>query len=723
MGPLLNSVFNHSADILGKATLQVSYVIADFLSNLLLNLFDFGSISSIVIDLPGLEGADIALSYMAFGIAMILFAIGIYQYFLSPRGSRDGVVMQIGRIAIVCFFIGNATAVIEKVLNISYKIFILARDSNGDVAQLKGDTFDKLAEAFTSGDRTILNITYNALLDWSVVGFIMEVIFLLIILWNVLKLWLKMFERYVNFIVELYLFPVTVSFMANASMQDVFFTYLRALISQYMILLLNIFFAKVALLNIVNGFLIAMVNENNIYTLFLFSLAFIKIALKMEELIHTWGLFGMSAGSVLDDAREILQVARDGAIYMSNFSGGKGVIGKVGNFAKSTGSSIANSKIGRFLPGTFAGHAVVGAAKGAANGFRTGEGVAGKLKGALSGALKGTVMNPADREKMTKKWNETKKTGAAVEKASLLKGATADEAKQAGRKAINDIIAGRTSSTASEIKQPRTQNGSLHSMAEDLCKSNANGFVSKKQVSADAKQQKEDLSRKIDTTEAMSLVGGNGIESSKLGSCMGGTYNEATGTASLTYCKINEEGGKEYTQATAIPLNDTDDGAAGYSPQLNKLMDSSDIKFTESISDDGQKWAIIPDKSMPPEIKSEMDSRLSNVNTAINTDFEEANKIIKTHNYEKVDAIMKSNPQEFIQCDKNGSNVKFCGKDELAAEAFLDYSSKNNQSSSYDNSSDNLDEAAKAAYQTLSPDQKTKLQAHWSKAGKTRRKK
>lgn len=714
MGSLIISIFTHSfKDVIGESVLQLAYVFADFLSNMVLQLFDFESIDSIVVNLPGLEGADIALSYMAFGIAIILFAVGIYQYFLSPQGSRDSVPMQIGRIVIVCYFIGNATLVIEKVLNISYKIFILAKDKNGDVAQLKGDTFNQLLDAFESGERSLVHEGFNAILDWNSVSFVLEGVFLLVILWNVFKLWLKMFERYVNFIVELYLFPVTVSFMANASMQDVFFTYLRALMSQYIILLLNIFFTKVALLNIVNGFLVALLSENNIYTLFLFSLAFVKIALKMEELIHTWGLFGMSAGSVLDDAREVLQVMRDGAIFTGGAFGGKGSVGGGNSFLEHAKNAFGGKKasfgdgIGSLASGIY----------GMGKGIQNGKGIGGKVGGAVNGFIKGvTPKGTSETKKQIGKYlenrNERKKYGKAAYDSALRSGMPKKDAKISKNQVMNDMKPKENSRMAAEIKKkPGIANQSISSYAGAMCKGPVKKMVSKASLSKAAAEQKNSLTRRLNTAQAHSLVGPKTISDTEgigLGKCVGGEYNHATGTASLNFEKINKNGEKEYTKATAVPFNDTRDGK-GYAPQILEAANGSGIQYTESISEDGQRWAIIQDQNMPSEISGEMENRSSAWDLKINTDLENAESIIRNNNENAVKGIIDTDPERFIKANEDGSKIEYSGEnDETSKEAFQDWLSAYNMQGA------DLDEGAGNAFRQLNDDLKKKVIEYWN---------
>ena len=720
MGTLILSICSHFLEkFAGPIMVQIFYFVIDQLSNFMLSAFKFSTLQEVVIDLPGLEGADNALLYMAFGLAIILFTFGIYQYFISAKGSREGAVTQIFRFSIVCFFIGNSTLVIEKVLSITYKIYTLAVNSNTWDTYLNGENFDNLIDAMknpSEGAWIYAENAVNAAINWNLFSMIAEAIFLIILVWYVIKLWLKMFERYVNFIVELYLFPVTVSFAANASLQDVFFTYLRAIISQYMILLINVFFLKVALYNIVNGIFLALVNRTNVFMSFFFSVAFIKIALKAEELIQTWGLFGMSAGTVMDDARNLLGVMRDGALFMGGSMGGSvGGKGAIGGTAKSFASAISNSKLGSFVTKHGPGNAVLGGILGAKNGIQNGKGIGGKIAGAASGGIKGLGFMTNKSSELYKAWNQQKKAGATAKNVSLQNGASLDEAKKLEKQAKRDKRTGKTTYTAAETKRSKFQGNSLQTMANKLCTSstNPNGFVSKNLVSAAATRKKENLSHDLTAFKMQSLVGTDAMGNKQVGACTGGSYNEATGTASLTYCKTNEEGKKEYTQATAIPFNDTDDGAAGYSTQLNKLMDSSDIKFTESISDDGQKWAIIPDENMPSAITDEMDSRLSKANTAINEDLQKANDKIKGHNSDIVKPILETSPEKFIQCDKDGSNMRFCGEDETAAEAFRDYISNNNFPKASSGSSYDLDEAARDVFQNLNDENKIYLKSYW----------
>lgn len=724
---LLVSIVSHLFEgVIGPTLIQISYWIVDQLSNFMLNAFKFSTLEEVVVNLPGLEGADNALLYMAFGLAIILFAFGIYQYFLSPKGSREGAMAQVLRFSAVCFFIGNSTLVIEKVLSITYRIYSLALNSNTGETALKGENFDKLINSLQNPENSKLTEgmegAVNAVISWNIFGMVIGGIFFLILICYVVKLWLKMFERYVNFIVELYLFPVTVSFMANASMQDVFFTYLRALISQYMIMLLNIFFVKVAIYNIVNGFFLVLLNESNIFESFFFSVAFVKIALKIEELIQTWGLFGMSAGTVLDDARNVLQVMRDGALFMGGTLGGKGVTGGIGGSAKAMASSLANSKVAKaMLPGTLIGGAVKNAAKGgvmgAINGFQNGEGVSGKLKGALAGGGKGMFMKPNGRAQMAKGWANQKKVGAAVQNMALRKGASLEEAKKLSNQAMNAMRNGKNVSTAADIRKPMTKNAPLTAKAKSLC-SNTNGFVSRNEIKTAAGMQKKKMSRKMDMVQAQSLIGSNIISDSPdkgLGTCIGGTYNKANGTASLNFMKTKENGEKEYTKATAIPLNDTAE-SKGYAAEILKAADSSGIKYMESVSDDGQKWAVLEDNKLPKNISQEMEHRESFANTVINTDLQSANSTIREHNAAAVETILNTSPEKFIQCSEDGADIKYRGESDVAAEAFRDWIAANNFANSSNDKPYDLDSAAKDVYQAkLNKDQQEKLKSYWKR--------
>lgn len=715
MGQLLQKILSY---LLGSfftgILLQFNAVIVELISNFSLQVFKFDSIEAVILNLPGLEGGLNGIVYAGFGLAIILFAFNIYQYFIFPQNAKDSFLSVLARFGIGCFAIGNTTLIIEKVFDVSSKIYNLMLNANTDsLATVETDSFYTLENELTEpSENAFSNMKEFAVqfMNWSEVAVFISALLCLLLLWQLIKLWAKMFERYVNFIVELYMFPLTVSFVSNGSTQEVFFTYLRAVLSQYVILLLNIFFVKVSLYNVVNGYLVQMSGQNLSIISFFFCLGFIKVAMKAEELIQTWGLFGLSSGSVIDDVHSVLQEVRDASLATGQNLLGNGSSGV-------PGGGFLNSGIGKSIKNmasTIGKTGFAGAIKSAAKGYYNERG-----KGAFKGALGISSTDTKSMKNTIKSAVGGRVTSAKNAIQQFRQGDSPKDAVAAYKKSMENYKKMQdpkpnSIATATKIKSQARTNiskqtaGPLTANAKNMISAattadNKKVPISKSSLSESAKNQKADKTMQLSSSQAQDLIGfdkssalmkaGNNEEKV----CTGGTYDKASGTASLTFESRGNDGSVKVSKALAVPINDFqgEDGilVKGYGQQIEQTSSTAGIQYIESTADDGQKWAVISENSIPEPIKMEIGRRETEFNTNINEDLQEGNHEIAKHNSDAVDQMSQS---EIVKFNENDEPV-YAGdpSDELLKEALVDYISINKLKMSQNG---NMDEIAREYY-------------------------
>lgn len=682
--------------------LQVISIICNVITTLMVSFFDFSTISAVIQVFPGLQGGLEALRTAGMGIAIVLFVIGIYQYFISPHSSKDSWPTMIARFLISLFMIYYSSQFIEYIMGLGNAIYELVlnaptwQTASADITT----TLNRLANRDPISVISIGSIA-NAVFNTTDLGLILCAVFIVILLYQMLKLWLRSFERYANFIIELFSFPLTASFAANATTMDTFVTYLRAVLSQYLILLMNVFFVKVAFANIFLGVLNNLYGGTNVITQFLYSMAFIKVAVKAEELVRSWGLQTLSSGSVLDD---FSQMGRDLMIAAHTIgmlgSGGASPTGSasMGMFDKSGFGrgverlgKLANHKpvspVSKVLGGAYGGASAMASAVTAykAGGVKA---VVNEMKKGVSSGYKTGALQPAVKSvknmgkanfsaKQTKEQNIQQKGNAlGIDKPlmptakAMYHGAknlldpnarmeTVNAAREKMKYGMNAARDGYKNlydpnKKSEAVKSMTSQKAAVMEAEKRKIEANSTKPISHKGLDDIAKVQ-----RSFSPQESNKMIGKTAADFANkngLGDLQSGTYNSSTGVATQHYKNEGRNGAVRESNLYAYPLN----GEHSYMEALEKASSKGNVSYTLSEGDEmvmgsdgtmeASRFAVFSNyKDIPKDMLEEEKARTLDPSTersVMEEQKENAHQIIYDANN---DYIAKQDPKTYIR--------------------------------------------------------------------------
>lgn len=125
------------------------------------------------------------------------------------------------------------------------------KNSPSNLTQQMQDTVNQ--NAYLKNSKTGKTYSgYNLIKDWNVESTgkhitlsLLAFVSFFVLLWNVVKLFLEMYERYVLLGVFFYTCPVFFSFLVSGSTRDIFKSWTRVILSQFLLMMLNVFFLAV----------------------------------------------------------------------------------------------------------------------------------------------------------------------------------------------------------------------------------------------------------------------------------------------------------------------------------------------------------------------------------------------------------------------------------------------------------------------------------------------
>lgn len=154
-----------------------------------------------------------------------------------------------------------------------------------------------------------LNVGAAGAFNSSPIGMIMTILFGCIFAVQFVKFAIEIIERYIVSCLLYYIFPIPAATIVSKNSSAVLKKYIQMLIVQLLMLLMNLFFIKI----IVN-MIIAISIQPNIISWF-FMLAFMKVAMKIDNYAFTMGLsVAVTGGSFMDAAQNSMR----NLMYMTN---------------------------------------------------------------------------------------------------------------------------------------------------------------------------------------------------------------------------------------------------------------------------------------------------------------------------------------------------------------------------------------------------------------------
>ena len=214
---------------------------------------------------------------------------GLFLFFLimcsiNPSGDKNSVLQLI--IAYPLILVGIYFS--DDVVNVIYDLALSAWDSIFTSSMLETSTLPYLMAY-------LVTIEYLDVV-WSLhyLGTLFNVAVGWIIIKNALTMFIEVIERYVISCLLYFGFGTSLSTLISPTTRPIFFAYIKMIISQLLLLFLNIYFIK--------GFFLLLVNytswSNSIYGI-IFVIAYLKTAQKIDAHLHSLGLNVAQTGSSL----------------------------------------------------------------------------------------------------------------------------------------------------------------------------------------------------------------------------------------------------------------------------------------------------------------------------------------------------------------------------------------------------------------------------------------
>ncbi|MCC8139755.1 MAG: hypothetical protein LIO67_05580 [Lachnospiraceae bacterium] len=537
----------------------------------ILSPFTFATTAQVESHFGGIYMFHEALISIGFGIAILLVLWNILRYMWMPDSQTESAGMILVRFFMALFLTYYSSSVIDYVLLYGNKFYQVILG-----AEIDQNSFSEQIENLFSLDVSrVLNIAENTWISVSVVGLVILIVLALILVWNFIKLWFQLFERFANFVVELYLCPLAFCALASNTACPVFFCWLRCIISQFALLIMNVWFVKVFLYSFTIGTGMSLVGTtDNLLIYCMFQIAFLKVAQNAEQILNNWGLMALSSGRITGDLGEMMSAYRSATQLIT---------GRIAGFGGSGGAAAGGFSGVGGLKGFMSSH-------GLPKGF-TGKGVPGRAvraAGGIIGGIKGVVT----RNGFANGWRSgSEKVNSGIQKANQKIADIARENPRAARAAAGAGIGGAAAgpvgagigavaggitgrrkvaasvATASDIRnaEQRMEVASSHS-AQDQAKRYLSGIdTTGKMINRKEKvPQFNNLSEPKATSygddpekSARSLFGDNLLRNAQiqgLGSCVGVSYNAATGHGTASFEKTGFDGKVQRTNVDAYAL-------------------------------------------------------------------------------------------------------------------------------------------------------------------------
>lgn len=232
-------------------------------------------LSSLVASFPGFATLYEILQGFAIGLTIILAAYSMIKFFVgSTQDQRDTPIATLIRSAIAgcAIYFGNyAVDLAVQAANAPYTAIWHANIENAGAETI---SISDVAGALAVGDA----------------GILLSLIFLLLICWNLVKLFLEMFERLFMVGVLAYTSPLVYATIASSATSQVFRKWANMLVSQLVLMSLTAWSLKLILASMAN---VATIPG------FLFVLAACRIAQRMDTYLQQLGLNSVTTGAGL----------------------------------------------------------------------------------------------------------------------------------------------------------------------------------------------------------------------------------------------------------------------------------------------------------------------------------------------------------------------------------------------------------------------------------------
>ena len=274
-----------------------------------------------------------AIKTIGWSILVLLWLLClVFSLFGVVTGYEESPFIIVARLFASAFLVLNAYGFMKIIMGIGESIFNVIANNAG--------TAEITSKIQVAG-------IIRSLLTTNGIGILLGIIFTIIILWNLFKLFLEMVERYMVMII-LYIFaPLPMATFISKATEKVFYNYLSMFISQLAVFCVNLFMIKLiaAVIAIMPTYILTLEGSSVISQVifYFFIIGLIKVAMKIDNYLADMGLTVAKTGANLaGSAMGVIAMVTSGASVMTRL-GRAGVIGSAGG---SKGGAASESAIG-----------------------------------------------------------------------------------------------------------------------------------------------------------------------------------------------------------------------------------------------------------------------------------------------------------------------------------------------------------------------------------------
>lgn len=258
--------------------------IASLLDNFLrLDITNFPSM------IAGIDFFTVSIQVIGVALTLLLCTVTILRYIYVPDAREvENPFFTILKTMLALFAIININSII-KILTEDLWDPLYQSMFSVDISEASSPINDGFADAMLNG------------LSSSMISFLMGIIVALlniIILWNMVKFFIQVFERYVTLAVLLYTMPLAISQVVSPSLSNVFKSYFRVLNGQFVLMILHVFVGKLFLYNYFANAVEAWTSNNTFVFIFI-NLAILKLGQNIEGVLSSCGINVPSPGAGL----------------------------------------------------------------------------------------------------------------------------------------------------------------------------------------------------------------------------------------------------------------------------------------------------------------------------------------------------------------------------------------------------------------------------------------
>ena len=600
LGDLLNSIMNLLGEGIVEGLLAVINGIANLITGSLLAPFTFATPDELTSHFVGLGVYMDSVKIIGCAIVIMITLWSVLQYMFFPDSSTDSAGMIVARLFLAIYLVLQSDLIIATILKYGNILYQQILGSGVD-----GEAFRDVFLPLTEVELTDLVFSGASFISSVVFGGAIVCVLAILILWNFIKVWFQLFERFANFAVQLYLCPVTLCTVASRVSQSVFSGWIRSIITHLALLCLDAWFIKVFILNLAGGFENSLTgNGNTLIMMCMLQIAYLKVVQNAEQMLQNWGLIAMSSGNMVHDISDMMSTYRSTVQLMTgripgfgNFNGG----GAGGNLGRG-GILGATAKAGEFMrnhgfkgnPVGAAARAAGGAAgavasgvrgKGFQNGWEQGSAKAQagiknmnqkakEFGSRMSGTKAGAAVNQGIKSakstgEKAASWVRNSNSTAAKMSRGAIKGAGVGSTISAGGAVIGAVAGAGKGAFSPDIKRGKS------AVASDLrdtvpasgrVKGTKSGYQTAQETighidkSGNNSYRRADMPQCMNTkeskampfdaqrdmeTQARSLFGDGVVDAAKaqgMGKIIGGSYNADTGSGSIAFEKKGADG-------------------------------------------------------------------------------------------------------------------------------------------------------------------------------------